>query len=196
MFQINRSMFNTICYRKIHGLGWYVQGYTKAKELGLKHYALVGGVCSKGHHAPMSVQHTKCIQCIAIAARYKDPGMTNAESFEFWRRKLKLPKIENPGAVRYIYVVENMPYTRITEATLLSGIPENLIYVRCKSEDFPEYQKIPTQFRRGQTYVYHCKGKEYNRLHDAAKAEGVKPHAVLKMIHNPKEKDWYRVRLL
>jgi len=189
-------MFHEILHRKIEGFGWYIVGHRKAKQMGLKHYTVPGGVCSKGHHAPMSVEKTKCIKCLVIATRNKDPGMTNAETFEFWRRKLKLPKITNPKGCRYIYVVENMPYTTVSAAATIIGIPECLINHRSSLEAFPEYQKIPTGFKQGQLYVYYCGGKTYPSIMAVSKGENIKPAALLTKIHDPDCKDWTRRRVL
>ncbi len=188
-------MFEQIDYRKIEGFGWYVVTYLAAKKLGFKHYATEKAQCARGHRAPFSVERTKCIKCLAIEARNKDTGMSNERAFEFWRRKLKLPKIINPNRCRYVYVVENIPYTKLSDAASMVGIPETIIFSRCEQEAFPDYQKIPTKYGMGVQNIYCCDGREYTNVTAGARGEGIKPYEFLTRITSPKFPTWIKKRL-
>ena len=171
-------------------------GYKDARRLGLKHYALPAMQCARGHVAPFSVEKTACVKCIAVSARKKDAGMTNEQAFEFWRRKLKLPKVEDTSRVRFVYVVENLPYTRISDAANMTGLPEGIIYQRCGMESFPDYQKLPTQYKLGQQFIYYCDDNKYPTAPDAAKAEGITAHILFDRINNSALPGWYKRKIM
>lgn len=186
---------NKITYRLIPGHGWYVCGFTQARKMGLQYYALMGPTCARGHVAPMSVHKTKCIKCLAIEARNKQPEMTNEQSFEFWRRKLKLPKVDPKGR-RFVYVAENMPYTKLSEAAEMTGLTPAVIYARCKMESFPSFQQIPTKYKRTQSYVYYCGRNEYNSVGEAAIGEKMKPHIVIARFSDSDWPKWFKSKIM
>ena len=183
-------------YRLIPDFGWHVVTYTRAKDLGMQHYSTFTSMCAKGHLAPMSVEKAKCIKCLAIEARNKGVQMTDAESFEFWRRKLKLPRIENPGKNRCVFVVENMPYTKMADAVRMSGVPEGIIHRRCGEESFPDYQKIPTRFVSRQSHVYKCGNNEYTTMKKAAEGEGIHFYVVANRVCSSKWPDWVKIKVM
>lgn len=189
-------MFKSILYKKLDKFGWYVVGYKDAKRLGLKHYALPAIHCARGHVAPFLVEKTACVKCIAVSARNKDASMTKQQAFEFWRRKLKLPLIIDPTNVRFIYVVENMPYTRISEAAHMTGLPEGIIYQRCAMDSFSDYHKLPTKYKMGQQFIYYCDGNNYSTAPEACRAEGITSYILFDRINNDVLPEWYKKKIM
>ncbi len=189
-------MFNKVNYTKIEGFGWYVEGVRAAQKLGLKNYATPTATCKKGHKSPFSVAKKKCVRCITIIARNRGKYRSNEQTFIYWRRRLKLPIVKDTTNVRYVYIVENMPYPKITDAVLMTKIPVNVIYRRCQQEAWPDYQMIPTKFKRKQLHVYYCENNEYQSLPSAAKGQGISTQEVMFNIHNVTKTDWYRVKVM
>jgi len=186
----------TVMYRMIEGFGWYVVGYSKAKSLGLTHYATPNSLCAKGHVAPMLVARTKCIKCLSIEARNKGGKMSKERAREYWRRKLKLPRQAETQNARFVYVVENMPYAKISEASHMSGLPESLIYYRCQQEAFTDYHKLPTKFKLGQQFVYWCAGREYITIKDAGAGEKITHQELIKRFADPEFPTWFKQRVM
>ena len=188
-------MFDTIMYRKIEGFGWYVVGYAAAKQLGVKHYATPSAMCARDHHAPMSTQKTKCIKCLAIEARNKGSVMTKEEAREFWRRKLKLPRVITVKSPRYVYVVENMPYTKLSEAEEMTGVAASVLYGRCDKDSFTDYHKITTNYPQSQHNIYRCGDNEYTSLTAAVEGEGLNSQVIMIRFSSPNFPDWYKHKI-
>ena len=189
-------MFKLVTYRFIKDFGWYVVDIRAAKAIGVTRYSNWRGRCKRGHIAPFSVLRRKCVVCLAIIARNKGKGRTNEESFRYWTLRLKLSNVKDTENVRYIYVVENMPYPRMSDAVKMTKLTESIIYARCQQEAWPAYQMIPTKFKLRQLHVYYCDGREYNSLPNAAKGEKISTQSVMFNIHNPKLTKWYRQKVM
>lgn len=189
-------MFNKVTYRKIEGFGWYIIGVRVAQRLGLKNYASPSAVCKSGHTSPFSVHRKKCVRCITINARNRGNDRSNEETFEYWRKRLKLPMVKDTSNVRYVYIVENMPYPKLNDAVQMTKIPLNVIYRRCQQEAWPTYQMIPTQFKLRQVHAYYCEGNEYHSLPGAAKGQKISTQQVMFNIQNKTMSNWYRVKIM
>lgn len=145
---------NVVLFRKIEDYGWYVVGYRPAKKMGMRFYATEAGVCARGHHSPMSVEHVKCLRCTIIDKRNKPKveHKSKEEAREYWRQKLKLPREELcPENPRYVYVVENVPYTTLIEAEKVTGLTKGMIGGRCKNDSYLDYHQLPTKFTMWET---------------------------------------------
>lgn len=187
---------NYVLYRKIEGFGWFVVGWSDAKKMGLTQYATPSGQCAKGHTAPMSVAKTRCVKCLAIKSRNKGDELTKEQARVYWRSKLKLPRNITVESPRYVYVIENMPYTSLKEAEQLTGIPTSVMYYRCSQDEFNDYHKLPTNFTNRQQYIYKCGDVEYTTIAKAVEGTGLNSQVIMIRMHDPKWTDWEKIAVL